>query len=389
SGGARRMSVIDRLYEAIRRPVPARPVGFVRIVVGAAALLRAWEGVKIMWPLTRPEILRLPNAEWAPEPTPALVIAVLVVWVAAALAFTLGLRTRAAGGVLFIVLGVVLLSDQQAYSNHLSRLALLVLLLTVGDAGAAMSLDSRVSPRETVPAGPILLMKAQISIVYGFAALTKLNAGFLGGGVLAAQLGTGFVPVPDGLRVPVVMMTLAGLVVVLEAFLALGLWSRRYRPAALVLGLAFHVSIVLLMDPAVQLVVFALEMLAVYLLFLDLQPSSREVVFDDECGFCSRIVAGIRALDWLRVHRFVGSSETAELERLSVSHEEALTSVQLVSPTERAAGFAALGNVAERLPISFLWAPLHRLVGGPGERFYRIVAERRRCRRKLVVDRIG
>ena len=374
------MSVIDGLWLRISRPVPARPVGFVRIVIGIAAAIRAVEGLSILWPLTKPETLRLPYADWLPSPAEPVVAGLVAVWLASAVVFAMGWKTRAAGTVLFVSIGLVLLLDQQAYSNHLYLMALVILLLTIGDAGAALSLDARRRPKESVAAGPVLLLRLQISIVYVFAAVTKLNAGFLGGGVLAAQLGTGFVPVPDWIRVRFVMMSLAAAVVVIEIFLAVALWRKAYRPAALVLGLVFHASIFFLMDPAAQLLVFAMEMLALYLLFLDLAPRSRAVVFDDACSYCRRIARRFEALDWLQVHEFTGASNSAQLAKVEITGEEAQEAVWIVHGAERKPGFEALGRVAESLPVSYLLAPVHRILRAPGGRWYRRAARRRNCR---------
>ena len=63
-------------------------------------------------------------------------------------------------------------------------------------------------------------------------------------------------------------MAVAGGTLVLEAFVALALWSQRLRPVALTAATAFHVSILLLMEPADQLLVFALIMASAYLTFL-------------------------------------------------------------------------------------------------------------------------
>jgi hypothetical protein len=50
---------------------------------------------------------------------------------------------------------------------------------------------------------------AQLSIVYGFSALTKINEGFLSGVVLARTLGQGLVGFPESLRTPTFLSLVA------------------------------------------------------------------------------------------------------------------------------------------------------------------------------------
>ena len=69
------------------------------------------------------------------------------------------------------------------------------------------------------------------------------------------------------------MKLLAIVAIVMELFVALGLWSRRLRPVAVIAGLLFHTFIIAALDSSrVSLSIFALEMFAVYLLFFDDTP---------------------------------------------------------------------------------------------------------------------
>ncbi|MGH8945205.1 MAG: hypothetical protein ACRDVL_03555, partial [Acidimicrobiia bacterium] len=106
------------------------------------------------------------------------------------------------------------------------------------------------------------------SIVYVFAALTKINTKFLSGEILAG-LGAGVLPFPDSLRTPSFLSKLAFLVVVVELSVGILIWLSRYRRIAFLAGLGLHVAIPLLMQPTAELVVFSMEMLALYPLFMD------------------------------------------------------------------------------------------------------------------------
>lgn len=364
------------------RTTGSRPVAVARIVVGAAVLLKAGVLVPTLLALRDPAVLRVPMASWLPALPADAVPAVIGVWLVSGTAFLLGWRTRLAGGVLAAVVLITLLGDQQLYSNHLYLAVTLTALLTLADAGAALSLDARRrGARPRVTAWPVTLLKLQVTIVYGFAALAKLNLVYISGAVLNTQLGWGsLVAVPDALRRWEVMSVLALVSILAEAFLALALWSERWRPVGFGLGLAFHAAIVLGMDPTGELIVFSALMFALYLLFLDAPVHGRVVVWDDACSFCGAWVRGIRRLDWLRAHRFVGAS-TLDVLPSGITRAEADEALQLVGPEGRAAGFDAVRTAMEALPISFLWAPYlrNRLIRGLGARAYRAVASRRRC----------
>lgn len=360
----------------------ARAVALARIGVAFAVLLEARASSDALLRLTEPGILQAPYVPWAPPVTAGLAWGLIGLWVVSGLAFLVGWRTRAAGVVLAVTLASVLLADQQLYSNHLYLMVLLVGLVTVADGGAAISLDARGrGARDEVAAWPVWLLRAQVSIVYGYAALAKTNLAFLSGSVIAASLRReGPLAIPDAWRSAEPMLVLAVLAICLEAFVAVALWSRRWRPAALVAGLALHVGITGWLSPTYQLLVFSLALLPLYLIFLDAAPASRVVVWDDGCGFCAGWVRWFRRLDWLHVLRFVPRSELASAG-LPVSEEAAALALQLVTPRKVYAGFAAVTRVVELLPVSFLWAPLLRLapIAAVGERIYRRVAARRLC----------
>jgi hypothetical protein len=265
---------LNRLLQLILGQTPAVPVALVRIIIGVVTAVRAVEAWRIMARVFAPGLLRLPYVSWLPEPSLTLIALLTLTWFAGAIAFCLGWHTRIAGSLLFATMSVTLLLDQQTYSNHLYLLVLVVLLLTLADAGAALSLDARrKGPRSEVPAWPVLLLKLQVSIVYGFSAIAKITPVYLSGLVIAINLRkSGPLSIPMEWRTPGIMSTLAVFSVATEAFLAVALWLPRWRWPAAIIGIGFHVTLVLLLIPevAVQLAVFAVATLALYLLFFNL-----------------------------------------------------------------------------------------------------------------------
>lgn len=257
------------LQRLVRREMESRPVGIVRAAVGAAAILKLAYAVPLLTALSQPQAFRIPRLSGLPMPSPEAMLGLLGLWLAAAAAFSLGWRTRLSGAVLTTVLGVVLLLDRQLYASHLYLLFLLCLLLTVADSGAAFSLDARrTGGRPWIPAWPAVLMQLELTIVYAFSAVAKLNPAYLSGAMLVDVLSEpGLLGVPAAWVTPGRLAPLAWASILLELVLACGLWLPRWRRPVAAAGIAFHVLIVLTLTPAVELIVFAIESLAVYRLF--------------------------------------------------------------------------------------------------------------------------
>jgi predicted DCC family thiol-disulfide oxidoreductase YuxK len=371
---------MSRLLDA---RINARQVAVARIGVGAAVLMGLPSSAETLPRLANPALLRVPYVGWFPDPDPPVVVVLLVAWAVSAVLFMVGWRTRVAGAVLAATIASVLFIDQQMYNNYLYLMVLSVGLLTLADSGAAISVDAR--GRRTpaaIPAWPILLLCVQVSIVYGFAALAKLNIDYVAGSVVASYLRRdGPLAVPDAWRALEPMMMLSVLGIFSEAFLAVALWSRRWRPAAFVLGLGLHIGITGWLVSTNSLFVFSILMFALFFLFLEVPPAGRVVVWDDGCGFCATWVRWFRRLDWTDALRFVPLSALAASD-LPVSEQAAAEALHLVSPSGGVrSGFSAVVGVAEVLPLSFLWAPIFRLppLAAVGDRVYRRVAARRTC----------
>lgn len=245
--------------------VSGRPLGLARIGVGLAAAIRAFIALPLLLKLAEPDSLRLPYADWLPDPSTPLAWGIFAVWLISAIALMAGWNVPVAGPVLLAAIVVTLSLDQQLYANHLYLMAWLALLLTLADSAAAVSVGGRDRP---VVRWPLLLIMAQVSIVYGFSALTKLNSEFMSGSVLASVLNGGLVPFPDALRTPGFLSVVGVVAVIVELFLAVFLWSPRLRLAAFAVGLGLHLSITLFMSPTPELIVFSLEILSLYLVFL-------------------------------------------------------------------------------------------------------------------------
>ncbi|MDX2358724.1 HTTM domain-containing protein [Dietzia sp. PP-33] len=117
------------------------------------------------------------------------------------------------------------------------------------------------------------LLKIQLTIVYAFAALTKINETYLSGSELyssmvqAAAWQAVFRDDPS----PEFLMIVSAASIMVEAFLAVGLWFTRTRSIALVVGLCFHAGLVIAVtggfDLFADLSIYGGLILALYLPF--------------------------------------------------------------------------------------------------------------------------
>lgn len=352
--------------------IGSRPLGLARILIGVAAAARALVAWPILTKLSDPATLRVPYFEWYPEASTALIVVTLSVWLISAVFLTLGRNVTTSGLLLLASIVFVLGLDQQAYSNHLYLMAWLVLLLVAADSGAGISLGR---PDRPVTRWPVTLMKIQLSVVYAFAAITKLNEDFISGRVLAGVMRDGVIEFPSSLRTPSVLASLAVATIFVELYLAFFLWSPRLRHSGFALGAGFHLAIVLLMADTGELAVFALEMLALYPLFLG--DRGVTVVWDDDCGSCRDWVTRFKRFDLLRRLEIIGKREATHL----VSPDQVEESLQVLEDGSNTWGFSAVTRVMEHL-VPMLWvATIFRLPGirALGERWYRWQARRRSC----------
>src|SRR5689334_23135522 len=211
------------------------------MLVGLAAIGFALESWVNLGRVLSPQVVDMPYVAWYPILPAAVLPLFIAVWLCAALAFALGLRTRLCGATLVVVMAYTLFFDQQLYSNHLYLVTLVVLLLTIADSGARFSLDARRSGgRDLILEWPILLLKIEISIVYFYAALLKINPQYLSGVMLTTFWPFSQLAAQPGIwsSVPILPI-LAAASILTEFFLAVALWVPRLRWLALIVGVGF------------------------------------------------------------------------------------------------------------------------------------------------------
>jgi uncharacterized membrane protein YphA (DoxX/SURF4 family) len=278
------------LWGLVTRSVTSRPLGVFRVAIGVAAVVKGFE---IAARLARKETI-----EWAGVELPTeLWLLFAGFWLVAAVALLVGSRSRlAALAIAGLTAFFILFAN--LYSNHLYFLGTLALLLSLTDCGAYASVDCwRTGIREQVPRLPVTLIQIQVSAVYLFSAIGKINDYFVPGNAIFYGGQAAIVP-PDLEPVAYVplFMGMAVAAILLELFIGAGLWFDRVRPAVFGTGLALHTGMILMLAETprgfVRLGIFALLALSCYLLFVQAPPRARVVVWDEGCSFCRPGSAG-------------------------------------------------------------------------------------------------
>ena len=157
----------------------------------------------------------------------------------------------------------------------------------------------------SAPAWPLWLLRFECAAVYGASGLSKLLDPDWFGGTVTWQRVSGAREQLDAWPLPdwaVSLLTDRGFhtgaakfVVLTELFIAVGLWSRRTRYAAVWVAVVFHLAIEL--SAAVQVFSF----LGIAVLVIWAVPSTRDRVLriDSTAGRHRRLAALVRGLDWL------------------------------------------------------------------------------------------
>ena len=255
------------LVELLEARTDPRPLALCRIILGAAAFLRGLVSYHLLDRLLRPETVSARWFEWLPPITRDWMLPYVGAWLVAAALFTLGYRTRWAGGALTALIAYHLAADQSLFWNHIYFLGVMVFLLTVADSDACYSVKwlRAGRPKTFARQWGVTLIKLQISLVYFYAACAKLNPTFLSGEVIERSLAY----LPGALAFPGFYLFTTWATIALEFFLPFALWRRSLRMWAIAGGLALHGLIPVLIGLYGGLVVFSTSIVSTYLLFLD------------------------------------------------------------------------------------------------------------------------
>jgi vitamin K-dependent gamma-carboxylase len=172
----------------LSRPEDAAGLAFFRIAFGVLMAVEAVRYLASGWVRSYffdvEYLFRYMGFEWVhPLPYPAMIVLFCVLTVAG-LAMAAGIFYRAATALLLVGHLYVFLLDATHYLNHIYLLLLLLTLMLFLPADRALSIEARLRParaRREVPTWARAVLVGQISIVYVYGGIAKLNADWIAG----------------------------------------------------------------------------------------------------------------------------------------------------------------------------------------------------------------
>jgi hypothetical protein len=318
--------VVAALDDLLGRAVSMRALALLRVLAGPAVLLHLRPFLSEGWDgrIYRDAFYE-PYAAWYPDLPHGVYVGLLWLAATAAVAMSLGLLTRLATATTFAIVAYNLFLSTTHFHNNRAYLVIVLGLLAVAPCGRELSLDAwarrrrgRLALDPTAPAWPLWLLRFECAAIYGASGLSKLvDPDWFGGTVTWQRV----MRARDELDVlpdwAVSVLTdrsfhiaAAKLIVLTELFIALGLWWRGTRYAAVWVAVAFHLAI----EGSASVQVFSVLGIAVLVIWA--VPSTRDRVLriDPTVGRHRQVDALVRRLDWLARFRVEPAPPGSRLE---------------------------------------------------------------------------
>jgi Vitamin K-dependent gamma-carboxylase len=350
----RARGLIAAFDDLLGRAVSMRALALLRVLAGPAALLHlrpflsdAWDG------RIYSDAFYEPYAAWYPELPDAAYTALLSLGALAAVAMSLGLLTRLATATTFGIIAYNVFLSTTHFHNNRAYLLIVLGVLVVAPCGRELSLDAWIRRRRgrpaldtSAPAWPLWLLRFECAAIYGASGLSKLlDPDWFGGTVTWQRVvrereSLEAWPLPDW---AVSLLTDRGFhtgaakfIVLTELFIALGLWWRGTRYAAVWIAVVFHLAI----ETSAAVQVFSYLGIAVLVIWA--VPSTRDRVLRIDPGR-RRWATLVRGLDWLARFRVEPAPPGSPLE--VVDRDDT-----------RIRGAPAVAFVMSRLPLTAWFA---------------------------------
>jgi HTTM domain len=302
-----RHGLIGRFDELLGRPVSMRSLALLRVLAGPIVILHLRPFLAdSLDGRTYQDVFHQAYAAWYPDLPEGVYIALLWLAVVNAVLMSVGLLTRVATATTFAIVTYNVFLSTTHFHNNRAYLIIVLGVLAAAPCGREMSADAWLRSIRGLPAldrsapgWPLWLLRFECAAVYGASGLSKLvDPDWFGGTVTWQRVSRArgdLEPLPDWL---VSLLTnrdfhtgAAKLVILTELFIAIGLWRRSTRYAAVWVAVLFHVSI----EGSASVQVFSLLAIAVLLIWA--VPSTRDRVLHLPAG--SPFWALVRRLDWL------------------------------------------------------------------------------------------
>lgn len=318
--------LVDRFDALLGREVSMRGLALLRVLTGPAVLLhlRPYLSDSLDGHTYR-DAFHHPYAAWYPELPEAAYITLIWLAAVAAVAMSVGFLTRLATATTFTIVAYNVFLSTTHFHNNRAYLLIVLGVLALAPTGRELSVDAwlrrrqnRPARKRSAPAWPLWLLRFECSAIYAASGISKLvDPDWFGGTVTwqrVVRARDELAALPDW---AVSLLTsrsfhtgAAKFIVLTELFIAVALWSRRTRYAAVWVAVVFHVSI----EASASVQVFSF--LAIAVLVVWAVPSTRDRVLrvDPTDENQRRLAALVRGLDWLARFRVEPASPGSRLE---------------------------------------------------------------------------
>jgi hypothetical protein len=320
--------VAGRVDELLGRAVSMRALALLRVLAGPVVLLHlrpfladAWDGRIYR------DAFYEPYAAWYPELPRAVYVGLLWLAAVAAVAMSLGFVCRLATATTFAIVAYNLFLSTTHFHNNRAYLVIALGLLAVAPCGRELSLDARLRRRRGLPpldtyapAWPLWLLRFECAAIYGASGMSKLLDPDWFGGTVSWQRVVQARDQLDAWPLPGWAMSVltdrgvhtgaAKIIVLTELFIAVGLWWRGTRYAAVWVAVVFHVTI----EASASVQVFSLLGVAVLVIWAVPSTRDRLLRIDPTDARQRRWRALVRGLDWLARFRVEPAAPGSRLE---------------------------------------------------------------------------
>jgi len=322
----RARSLVGRFDALLGRAVSMRGLALLRVLTGPVVLLHLRPYLSdTLDGHTYRDAFHHSYAGWYPELPDAAYIALLWFAAVAAVAMSIGFLTRLATATTFTIVAYNVFLSTTHFHNNRAYLLIVLGALALAPTGRELSVDAWLRRRQgrparerSAPAWPLWLLRFECAAIYGASGLSKLvDPDWFGGTVTWQRV----VRARDDLQAlpdwTVSLLTdrafhtgAAKFIVLTELFIAVALWSRRTRYAAVWVAVVFHVSI----EASASVQVFSF--LAIAVLVVWAVPSTRDRVLrvDPTDQNQRRLATLVRGLDWLARFRVEPAKPGSRLE---------------------------------------------------------------------------
>jgi predicted DCC family thiol-disulfide oxidoreductase YuxK len=235
-----------------------------------------------------------------------------------------------------------------------------------------------------------VLLISQMSILYFFAALWKMNPAYFTGMQMLEHIRSFLIYPNNQNPAPVIYIGLSILGLALEVILSIQFMLRKaLLEFVQTLGFFFHVSLVVLIGEGLrnsfQLIIFACAALIIYPL-CDLRnwKESKVLVFwDEQCDFCGKSVEFFKQLDQDLNFNYVGNSKLGQFDNLPFKREIIHDTIIVFDPESGSYWIKSRAILYIITHNYFFWfaRPLNRLpfVFKLTDKLYDRVANQRTC----------